>query len=314
MADTQRLAKMAPCTGRLPALAAGLGWQTRSEWIANKQIPRHGVAEGIAQDECSHLLSRASCVRRPAMTELRLAELIAALSQTTDLGMGQPPETAIRTCLLATALAHRMNLSDQDVGDVYYTTLLQHVGCTAYAHETARAFGGDDIALRAAGAAIDFENPREALPYLLTGIGKGAPPLSRARIVINAFRLGSSFDEALSRSNCEAAVNIAGRLGMGAGVQHGLKRNLRALGWAREPHRTSRARSFPCRHGSSRSPVRLPCSTLIGGPDLAIATIQRRAGGALDPAIASAFVRHGRTMPLGHRLHRRRHGCSRCGA
>src|SRR5688572_30721094 len=65
-------------------------------------------------------------VRSPAMSELRLAELIAALSQTTDLGMGQPPESAIRTCLLATAIAREMHLSDHEIGDVYYTTLLQH--------------------------------------------------------------------------------------------------------------------------------------------------------------------------------------------
>ena len=80
--------------------------------------------------------------------------------------MGQPPEDAIRSCLLATALARRMDLSERVVGDVYYTTLLQHIGCTAYAHETAALLGGDDIAVRAGGARIDSANPREALPLL----------------------------------------------------------------------------------------------------------------------------------------------------
>jgi hypothetical protein len=49
-----------------------------------------------------------------------------------------------------------MRLSEQDIGDVYYTTLLQHVGCAAYAHETGRLFGGDDIALRATGTAVSL--------------------------------------------------------------------------------------------------------------------------------------------------------------
>lgn len=78
--------------------------------------------------------------------------------------MGQPPEDAIRSCLLATSLARRMDLSERDVGDVYYTTLLQHVGCTAYAHETAVLFGGDDIAVRAGGSRIDFANPKDHAP------------------------------------------------------------------------------------------------------------------------------------------------------
>jgi hypothetical protein len=128
--------------------------------------------------------------------------LIAALSQVTDLGMGQPPEDAIRSCLLATALARRMDLSERDVGDVYYTTLLQHIGCTAYAHETAALFGGDDIAVRAGGARIDSANPREALPFLLFELGKGATPLGRVRAVIVAITKGQKIDEELTRSNC----------------------------------------------------------------------------------------------------------------
>ena len=90
--------------------------------------------------------------------------------------MGQPPEDAIRSCLLATALARRMDLSERDVGDVYYTTLLQHIGCTAYAHETAALFGGDDIAVRAGGARIDSANPREALPSYCSNLVRAQRP------------------------------------------------------------------------------------------------------------------------------------------
>ena len=128
---------------------------------------------------------------RGIAAELRLADLIVALSQVTDLGMGQPPEDAIRSCLMATALARRMDLSERDAGEVYYTTLLQHVGCTAYAHETAALFGGDDIAVRSGGAKVDFANPKEALPFLLFELGKGARPLGRTRAVIAAITQGT---------------------------------------------------------------------------------------------------------------------------
>lgn len=153
---------------------------------------------------------------------LQLAELIAALSRVADLGMGQPPESAIQTCLLATNLARRVGLSDSDAGNIYYTALLQHVGCTAYAYETAALFGGDDIAVRAGGSTIDFANPKEALPYLLLGIGKTATPIGRTRAVVRAVSKGKDFDRELSRSNCEVAVNVARRLGMSDGVQRGL--------------------------------------------------------------------------------------------
>ena len=63
--------------------------------------------------------------------DLRLVDLLAALSVATDLGMGQEPEKAVRGCLVATGLARAMDLPDRDVADIFYTTLLHHVGCTA---------------------------------------------------------------------------------------------------------------------------------------------------------------------------------------
>jgi hypothetical protein len=74
---------------------------------------------------------------RPAAARLRCADLLAALSLVTDLGMGNPPEAAMRGCLLATALARRVGVGEPTVADVYYTTLLRYVGCVAPAHEQA---------------------------------------------------------------------------------------------------------------------------------------------------------------------------------
>jgi len=55
---------------------------------------------------------------------LRLAELLAALSLATDLGMGQPLEEALRTCLIALSLGDRLGLQPDDLSDVYYVALL----------------------------------------------------------------------------------------------------------------------------------------------------------------------------------------------
>ena len=67
----------------------------------------------------------------------RLAELIAALSLATDLGMGQPLEQALRCCELAMELGRRLGCDRRTLGDVYYLALLEHVGCTATAAEMA---------------------------------------------------------------------------------------------------------------------------------------------------------------------------------
>ena len=80
----------------------------------------------------------------------RLAELLASVSLATDLGTGQPLGHAMRTCVLAVAIAEELGCSADEVGAVHRFSLLRFLGCTADAAETAAAAGGDDRALNAA--------------------------------------------------------------------------------------------------------------------------------------------------------------------
>jgi hypothetical protein len=77
--------------------------------------------------------------------DVRLAELVAALSLGIDLGFGQPMEHVLRQCLIALRLAEGIGLDEQQRAVVYYTALLINVGCHSDAHEQAKWFG-DDIA------------------------------------------------------------------------------------------------------------------------------------------------------------------------
>jgi hypothetical protein len=56
--------------------------------------------------------------------------------------MGHPADEVMRACLLATGLARRLGRPETEVADIYWTTLLAHAGCTAFAHEQAALFGG----------------------------------------------------------------------------------------------------------------------------------------------------------------------------
>src|SRR5260370_7237485 len=76
---------------------------------------------------------------------LRLAELMAALSLATDLGMGQPLEQALRTCLIAIELAERMGLAQDEISDVFYVSLLRFLGRTADAHGAPCSPRADEI-------------------------------------------------------------------------------------------------------------------------------------------------------------------------
>src|ERR1700716_4011746 len=78
------------------------------------------------------------------MTErIRVAEVLSALSLTTDLGTGMPFEKGLRTCVAASALAAALRLDADQRRAVFHAALLRSIGCTAHAPENAAMFGDD---------------------------------------------------------------------------------------------------------------------------------------------------------------------------
>jgi hypothetical protein len=67
----------------------------------------------------------------------RVAEVLSALSLTTDLGSGMPFEKGLRTCVAASAFASALRLSADQRRAVFHASLLRAIGCTAHAPENA---------------------------------------------------------------------------------------------------------------------------------------------------------------------------------
>src|SRR5947209_5992189 len=89
---------------------------------------------------------------------LRLAEVLGALSLTTDLGAGVPFEKGLRTCAVAAGLAEALDLPLADRRDAYYAALLRSLGCTAQASVFAEMFD-DDVAVQRELKTLDFADP-----------------------------------------------------------------------------------------------------------------------------------------------------------
>ena len=92
------------------------------------------------------------------MPTIRVAEVLAALSLTTDLASGVPFEKGLATCAVSTAFADVLGLAPADRRAVFHTALLRAVGCTAYGPENAALFD-DDTAFQSALKVIDPGDP-----------------------------------------------------------------------------------------------------------------------------------------------------------
>jgi len=122
---------------------------------------------------------------RAADSGVRRAELMAALSVATDLGMGQPLETALCSCVVAMRLGEALNLDRETLRDVYYQALLRYIGCNAETYAMAALFG-DELALRRDFAALDPGQPPEVLDLVVRYIQQasaGEPPSRVAELV-----------------------------------------------------------------------------------------------------------------------------------
>jgi HD-GYP domain-containing protein (c-di-GMP phosphodiesterase class II) len=220
----------------------------------------------------------------------RLAELVGALSLATDLAAGLAYETALRTSLLAVRLGRTLGVQGEALRDIYYTGLLRFIGCTAFAHETAARFGGDDMALLGALTPADTASPMSILVTAVRRVEAGRPPLRRAATVARLM-VDPAFGGRLAAAHCDLAVGLAGRLGMRPPV-------VASLGQIYERYD---GKGAP--RGLRGSGIGLPARLLhvafraetqrgLFGPAEAVAVVAQRSNGELDPDVARAFVRN----------------------
>lgn len=224
------------------------------------------------------------------MEQLRLAELLAGLSLVADVGMGLEPGEAARAALVAMELTRVVDAPEPT--DVYYTTLLQHIGCTAYAHEAAALLGGDEIAVKRAALRTDFGDPRDILRSYLPHLAPTADILTRLRAAGTAAVRARDVVRGYSRANCEVAARTAERVGLSAGVATALTDIYEQWDGKGGP-RGLRGDAIALPARIAQVAVTAALFHRMGGVSTALEAVRRRSGAALDPQLAEILRRQG---------------------
>jgi HD-GYP domain-containing protein (c-di-GMP phosphodiesterase class II) len=219
---------------------------------------------------------------------LRLADLLGGLSLVADLGYGLDPGHAMRSCLVGVSLARKVGLSEREVAEIFYTSLLSHVGCAAFSHEMSAVFGDELMANRAA-ARTNFADPRDTLVTLIPESTRGMPPLARARIAAFIVARGRELGRSYCSTVCEIAKETARRIDLPEGVQSALLQVKEAWNGSGFPHGLRGEEILaPARIARVASEATLFYD--LGGVDLSIHAVTRRAGSLLDPTLVDDFV------------------------
>jgi HD-GYP domain-containing protein (c-di-GMP phosphodiesterase class II) len=219
--------------------------------------------------------------------QVRLAELLAALSLGIDLGFGQPMEHVLRQCRIALRIAELVGLDETSRSSIYYSALLVNVGCHTDAHEQAKWFG-DDIAMKSTKYGPEPLGAAELLTMLRL-LGSGGTPLHRIRVGVDFALSGRKEVDGMIDRHAELARSLGEELGLGTDVLDALSGSYER--WD--------GRGFPDGLAGDRIPLASRIAHLAeflevahrnDGIEGAVDLARRRSGTQFDPALAEVVV------------------------
>jgi HD-GYP domain-containing protein (c-di-GMP phosphodiesterase class II) len=222
--------------------------------------------------------------------QVRLAELLAALSLGVDLGFNQPMEHVLRQTVIALHLADELGLSAEDRGALYNASLLVNVACHSDAHEQAKWFG-DDLALKAGKYAYGIRGPKAALASVKVMGGIGRPLLERFRIGMQFAAYGRREVASMIESHAALAAQFALQLGMPPAVVDAVRGSYEqwdGKGWPGE----RKGDAVPLAARIAHLAEFTEAAHRAGGVAAATALARKQSGKQFDPALVELFVAH----------------------
>jgi hypothetical protein len=140
--------------------------------------------------------------------EIRLAELLGALSHALDLVEGQPPGHCIRCCWIGMHIGRAIGLSELQIWELYYTLLLKDLGCSSNAARICQLYLTDDLTFKRDFKSIDGSLP-QALRFVLAHTGLQAGLAERFRAIIHTCRNSGKIAVELIETRCQRGAEIA---------------------------------------------------------------------------------------------------------
>jgi HD-GYP domain-containing protein (c-di-GMP phosphodiesterase class II) len=220
-------------------------------------------------------------------TTPRLAEVVAALSLATDLGLGQPLEHGLRSCVIASRLATALDLDATTRDATYWVTLLAMAGCTGDSSEMTEIFG-DDIAFRSGMYGVgpgQLDMPR----YLFSRAGSDGGPLRRlsAGAGLVAGGMGTVMEAFVA--DCVVASRFADRLGLGPEVGTPLEQKFARWDGKGIPPGLA-GEDIPLAARILNLSWRAEAQHRLGGVDATREWLRRHAGTTLDPGLVEVAL------------------------
>ncbi len=221
------------------------------------------------------------------MQNLKLCELVGALSAALDMTEGQPRGHCVRSTWIGMTVARALGMNDAALWNVYYTILLKDLGCSSNAARICALYLTDDLGFK-----HDFKLVGNSLPqvahFVLTHTGLKAGLAERFRATLDIFKNGGEIAHELIQTRCQRGSDIARKLQFGDEVARGVHELDEHWDGSGKPE------GLAGEHISIYARLALLSQVVdvfhtAGGSQAAMAEVLQRRGSWFDPRLADAF-------------------------
>lgn len=221
--------------------------------------------------------------------QLRLSELIGALSHALDITEGQPKGHCVRCCWIGMHIGQEIGLDERQRWELYYVLLLKDLGCSSNAARICELYLTDDLQFK-----HDFKAVGDSLPQMLrfvfshTGLRVGLA--DRLRSVVNILRNGPEIAQELIQTRCQRGADIARQLRFSDAVADGIHSLDEHWSGQGKPEGL-RGEAIPLYARIALLSQVIDVFRTADGGDAAVTEVRARAGQWFDPALVAAFER-----------------------
>ncbi|MFQ3609992.1 MAG: HD domain-containing phosphohydrolase [Fimbriimonadales bacterium] len=145
--------------------------------------------------------------------DIRLDEILSALSHALDITEGQPRGHAIRTAMITSRVGEILQLPDEDRERLYYATLLKDAGCSSNAVRVYKVFGWDDLLTKRDVKLTNWSNPIESIRFALEHMMPGSNLIQKLVHALKETRGSPGVMDEVTLTRCTQGAQIARYIG-----------------------------------------------------------------------------------------------------
>lgn len=220
-------------------------------------------------------------------SELRLSELIGALSYALDITEGQPPGHCTRCCHIGMRIGRAIGLREQSLWELYYTLLLKDLGCSSNAARICELYVTDDLAFKRDIKTMDGSLP-QVIRFVLGHTGLGTGLFQKFKIMLEAVKTKEEAAQELIVTRCQRGAAIARRLRFDERVSAGIHSLDEQWNGKGRPQRLA-GEDIPIYSRVALLAQIIDVFHTSGGPEAALEEARARSGTWLDPSLVTVL-------------------------